>query len=160
MSRTAAMDMVLSIARGARRAMADFFAALKRSDIYRVRGAYVVVVLILALIAPSITRGADNTAAIPEAAKPLVQTGVVRTTGGVDTTGWVLIAVVHGLDAAVVREGQQVRAFSVNSRRRMHLARVTRVTRQQSGVRVEATLAARVLGTSTRYLLEIVTESI
>jgi len=89
-----------------------------------------------------------------------VQTSVVRTTGGVDTTGWILIAVLHGADAALVQEGQQVRAFSVNSRTRMHLARVTRVTRQQSGVRLEATLAARVLGTSTRYLMEISVESI
>ena len=94
-----------------------------------------------------------------EAHRP-VQTTVVRTTGDIDTTGWVLIALVRGSDAALVREGQQVRAFSVNARRRMHLARVTRVTRQQSGVRVEATLSARVLGVSTRYLIEIVTESI
>jgi len=97
---------------------------------------------------------------LAEPAKPPAQTGLVRTTGGIDTTGWVLIAVVHGPDAALVREGQLVRAFSVNSRTRMHRARVTRVTRQQNGVRVEATLAARVLGTSTRYLMEIVTESI
>ena len=51
-----------------------------------------------------------------------------------------------------------MRAFSVNSRRRMHPALVTRVTRQQNGVRVEATLEARVLGVATRYLMEIVTE--
>jgi hypothetical protein len=95
-----------------------------------------------------------------EAAQHPFQATVVRTTAGVDATGWVLIAVVHGPDAALVREGQRVRAFSVNSRRRIHLARVTRVTTQQDGVRVEATLAARVLGVSTRYLMEIVTESI
>jgi len=88
------------------------------------------------------------------------QSLVVRTTGGIDTTGWILIAVLHGPDAALVREGQQVRAFSVNSRRRMHPALVTRVTRQQNGVHVEATLEARVLGVATRYLMEIVTESI
>jgi hypothetical protein len=102
----------------------------------------------------------EVTLILAETAKPPVQSGLVRTTGGIDTTGWVLIAVVHGPDAALVREGQRVRAFSVNSRTRMHLARVTRVTRQQNGVRVEATLATRVLGTSTRYLMEIVTESI
>jgi len=105
-------------------------------------------------------RESELTLTLAEAAKPSVQTASVRTTGGIDTTGWILIAVVHGPDAALVREGQRVRAFSVNSRTRMHLARVTRVTRQQNGVRVEATLAARVLGTSTRYLMEIVTESI
>jgi hypothetical protein len=42
----------------------------------------------------------------------------------------------------------------------MHLARVTRVTKQQNGVRVEATLETRVLGIYTRYLMEILTESI
>ena len=88
------------------------------------------------------------------------QTRVVRTTGGIDTTGWVLIAILHGPDAQVVEEGQLVRAFSINARTRMHLARVTRVTRQDNGVRVEATLATRVLGTSTRYLMEIVTGAI
>lgn len=102
----------------------------------------------------------ELTLILAEATMPPVQTGLVRTTGGIDTTGWVLIALLHGPDAALVREGQLVRAFSVNSRTRMHLARVTRVTNQQSGVRVEATLENRVLGTFTRYLMEIVTESI
>jgi hypothetical protein len=100
------------------------------------------------------------TAILAETVKPPAQTWVVRTTGGIDTTGRILIAVLHGRDAALVQEGQLVRAFSINSRTRMHLARVTRVTRQRTGVRVEATLAARVLGVSTRYLMEIVTESI
>jgi len=97
---------------------------------------------------------------LTEVANAPVQAGVVRTTGGADTTGWVLIAIVHGPDAELIREGQRVRAFSINSRRRVHLARVTRVTRQQGGVRVEATLAARVLGVSTRYVMEIVTDPI
>lgn len=105
-------------------------------------------------------RQAELTLILAEAAEPPVQTGLVRTTGGIDTTGWILIAMVHGADAALVREGQLVRAFSVNARTRLHPARVTRVTRLQSSVRVEATLATRVLGTSTRYLMEIVTESI
>jgi hypothetical protein len=105
-------------------------------------------------------RESELTLILAEEAHHPIQTAVVRTTGGIDTTGWVLIALVHGSDAALVREGQQVRAFSVNARRRMHLARVTRVTRQQSGIRVEATLSARVLGVSTRYLIEIVTETI
>jgi hypothetical protein len=97
--------------------------------------------------------------ALYAAERPL-QTHVVRTTGGIDTSGWILIAVLHGPDAAVVQEGQLVRAFSINARTRMHLARVTRVTPQQNGIRVEAQLATRVLGISTRYLMEIVTEAI
>ena len=97
---------------------------------------------------------------VAEAKKAPEQGFVVRTTGGIDTTGRVLIAVLHGADAALVREGQFVRAFSVNARRRMHPALVTRVIQLQNGVRVEATLEARVLGVATRYLMEIVTESI
>ena len=127
-----------------------------------------VLAAVLLAAAPALSAGARDFAAIDdrvtlilaEAPQHPAQTAVVRTTAGADTTGWVLIAVVHGPDAALVREGQLVRAFSVNSRRRVHLARVTRVTRLQNRVRVEATLAARVLGVSTRYLMEIVTESI
>jgi hypothetical protein len=104
-------------------------------------------------------RAAVDDRILTESAKRPVQTSVVRTTGGVDTRGWILIAILHGPDAELVHEGQQVRAFSVNSRTRLHLARVTRVIKQQDGVRVEATLAARVLGISTRYLMEIVIES-
>src|SRR5262245_4718025 len=99
-------------------------------------------------------RDSALTSILSEAAARPVQTWVVRTTGGIDTTGRVLIAVLHGREAALVKEGQSVRAFSVNSRTHMHLARVTRVTRHQSGVRVEATLEVRVLGVSTRYLME------
>ena len=109
------------------------------------------------IAAPAFAAGLLHTA---EAEKPPEQGFVVRTTGGIDTSGWVLIAILHGPDAALVREGQRVRAFSVNARRRMHQALVTRVTPQQHGIRVEAKLATRVLGISTRYLMEIVTDSI
>ena len=110
--------------------------------------------------APAFAGVRDFDESIAQAQKSPEQIVVVRTTGGIDTTGWVLIAVLHGPDAALVREGQRVRAFSVNARRRMHRARITRVTTQQNGVRVEATLETRVLGVSTRYLMQIVTESI
>ena len=112
------------------------------------------------VVLPITDRSSELRLILGEAAEPTVQFGLIRTTGGIDTTGWVLIAMVHGADAALIREGQLVRAFSVNARTRMHSARVTRVTRLQNGVRVEARLATRVLGTSTRYLMEIITESI
>jgi hypothetical protein len=117
-------------------------------------------VAVLLAAAPASSAAIHDTLILGDAAQPSVQVRVIRTTGGIDTTGWVLIAVVRGPDAALVREGQLVRAFSVNSRTRMHLARVTRVTKQQNGVRVEATLETRVLGIYTRYLMEILTESI
>jgi len=122
-------------------------------------------VAVLLPVAPAFSAGvhatpSEVTSILAEAAKHPVQTTVVRTTGGIDITGWTLIAVVHGVDAELVREGQRVRAVSVNARGRMHLAWVSRVTRQPTGVRVEATLAARVLGVATRYLMEIETGSI
>jgi len=120
----------------------------------RVRNLFVAFLL---AVAPAFSGGARE---FTPPSEPSAQTAIVRTTGGADTTGWVLIAMVHGPEAALVREGQQVRAFSVNARTRVHLARITRVTRRQGSVRVEATLATRVLGISTRYLMEIVTESI
>ena len=121
---------------------------------------FLVSAVLIAVALAAAAASHDSQPALAEAAKPSGQTRVVRTTGGIDTSGWVLIAVVHGPDAALIKEGQQVLAYSVNARTRMHVARVTRLTKQSSGVRVEATLAARVLGTSTRYLMEIVTESV
>ena len=125
----------------------------------RIRSVLGISVLLAGSLVWSAVAG-DFTLMRAEAAEHPVQSHVVRTTGGIDTTGWVLIAVLHGPDAALVEEGQQVRAFSVNARTRLHLARVTRVRRMENGVRIEARLASRVLGTSTRYLMEIVTASI
>jgi hypothetical protein len=59
--------------------------------------------------APVLSVGARDSSEGPS------QTRVVRTTGGIDTTGWVLIAILYGPDAAVVEEGQPVRAFSINA---------------------------------------------
>jgi len=114
-------------------------------------------------VTPSVNREIRVGGTAPELrvlAAEAVQNRIVRTTAAIDIHGRILIAFVHGPDAALVREGQEVRAFSVNSRTRLHLARVTRVIKEQNGVRIEATLTARVLGDSTRYLMEIVTEAV
>jgi methionine-rich copper-binding protein CopC len=58
----------------------------------------------------------------------------------------------------LIQEGQRLRAFSVSSRSQMNLARVSRVTKRQGDVLVEATLAARLPANGSRYLMEIVTE--
>jgi methionine-rich copper-binding protein CopC len=102
-------------------------------------------------------QASELTLTLTEAAMRPIQTWV-RTAGTVDSTGRVLTAAVRGSDANLVQQGQRLRAFTVNSRTRMHLARVSRVTKRQGEVLVEATLAAQVPADGSRYLMEIVTE--
>ncbi len=82
----------------------------------------------------------------------------VRTAGTVDSTGRILTAVLRSPEAELVKEGQRATAFTVNSRTRMHLARVSRVTKREGGALIEATLPVQVPRDGTRYLMEIVTE--
>src|SRR5262245_56387114 len=103
------------------------------------------------------TQASELTLTLTEAAMRPIQTWV-RTAGNVDSTGKILTAVLRSPDAALVQEGQRLRAFSVNSRTRMHLARVSRVTKQNGGVSVEATLPVQVPNDGSRYLMEIVVE--
>jgi hypothetical protein len=87
----------------------------------------------------------------------LLQTWV-RTAGTIAKTGRVLTATVSGFEAPLVRVGQRVRAFPPSSKSSMYQAYVTRVTRQPSGVAVEATLAAAGRANTTLYVMEIVVE--
>jgi methionine-rich copper-binding protein CopC len=102
-------------------------------------------------------QASELTLTLTEAAMRPVQTWV-RTAGTVDSTGRILTAVLRTADANLVQEGQRLRAFSVNSRTRMHLARVSRVTKQKGGATVEATLPIQVPNDGARYLMEIVVE--
>ena len=97
------------------------------------------------------------TLTLTEAAMRPIQTWV-RTAGTVDDTGKVLTAVLRPSDAKLVQEGQRLRAFSLNQRTRMHLARVSRVTKQNGAVSVEAMLPVQVPKDGARYLMEIVVE--
>jgi methionine-rich copper-binding protein CopC len=103
------------------------------------------------------TQASELTLTLTEAAMRPIQTWV-RTAGTVDSTGRVLTAGLGSSDAELVQEGQRARAFSVNSRTRMHLARVSRVTKRQGGAVVEATLPIQVPTDGSRYLMEIVVE--
>lgn len=101
-------------------------------------------------------QASELTLTLTEAAMRPIQT-VVRTSGSVDSTGKNLTALLRGSDVDLVREGQRVRAFSVNSRTRMHLGRVERVIQQKDGARVNVSLPVQV-PEDVRYLIEIVTE--
>ena len=102
-------------------------------------------------------QASELTLTLTEAAMRPIQTWV-RTAGTVDETGKVLTTVLRSPDANLVQEGQRIRAFSVNQRTRMHLARVSRVTKQSGGVSIEATLPIQVPNDGARYLMEIVVE--
>ena len=102
-------------------------------------------------------QASELTLTLTEAAMRPIQTWV-RTAGTVDSTGRILTAVLRTPDANLVQEGQRLRAYSINSRTRMHLARVSRVTKQNGGASVEATLPIQVPNDGARYLMEIVVE--
>jgi len=82
----------------------------------------------------------------------------VRTAGVLDGAGRVLTAQLRSADAELVKVGQRVRTFSLNSRTQMVQAKITRVTPRPGGATVEATLAAAVANDGARHLMEIVTE--
>ncbi|MBI3048272.1 MAG: hypothetical protein HYY76_08155 [Acidobacteria bacterium] len=83
----------------------------------------------------------------------------VRTAGVLDFSRSVVTAFVPGGDAAFVRAGQRVRAFSPESRSRMYQARVAAVApRGAAGAEVRATLLGESSEASSRFVLEIVTE--
>jgi methionine-rich copper-binding protein CopC len=101
-------------------------------------------------------QASELTLTLTEAAMRPIQTWV-RTAGNVDSTGRILTTVLRSPEAELVQEGQRLRAFSVNSRTRMHLGRVSRVTKQNGGALIEATLPIQVPN-DARYLMEIVVE--
>jgi hypothetical protein len=87
----------------------------------------------------------------------LVQTWV-RTAGAIDNTGRILTATLSGPDAALVKVGQRVRAFSPSSKASMYQAYVTRVTPRPGGSTVQVSLAASGRPNTTLYVMEIVVE--
>ena len=102
------------------------------------------------------TQASELTLTLTEAAVRPIQTWV-RSAGTLDGTGRVLTTFLRSPEAELVQVGQRLRTYSVASRTQMQQARVTRVTPEAGGARVEATLTAA-RATGPRYLLEIVVE--
>jgi hypothetical protein len=82
----------------------------------------------------------------------------VRTAGVIDQSKKTVTAFLPAHEAALVKAGQRVRAFSPESRSRMYQATVSRVAPQDGRTAVTATLNGRAFETSSRYVLEIVAE--
>ena len=84
----------------------------------------------------------------------------VRTAGTIDATRKIVTAFVPEAEAALVRVGQRVRAFSPESRSRMYQARVAAVVpRRGGGADVRAALIGGSTEAASRFVLEIITES-
>jgi len=101
-------------------------------------------------------QASELTLTLTEAAVRPIQTWV-RAAGTMDATGRVLTTFLRSPEAEIVEVGQRLRTYTVATRTQMQQARITRVTPEASGVRVEATLTAA-RATGVRYLLEIVVE--
>jgi len=86
-----------------------------------------------------------------------VQT-VVRTAGTIDRTGKIVTAYLDPPHAGLMKVGQRVRVFPVESRSSMYQARLTKVVAQGGRAMVEATLSSKGRESSVNYLMEITAE--
>jgi len=82
----------------------------------------------------------------------------VRAGGTLDEARSVVTVDVPAAEGARVEVGQRARAFSPDTRSRMHQAFVTRVETKGDRVSIEASLTGRVFETRRHFILEIVTE--
>jgi Cu(I)/Ag(I) efflux system membrane fusion protein len=82
----------------------------------------------------------------------------IRTAGTIDDARKVITAELPADQGGRVSVGQRVRAFSPQSRSRMHQASISRVVPRGTSVAVTAALAGPALENSRHYILEIVTE--
>ena len=102
-------------------------------------------------------QASELTLTLTEAAIRPIQTWI-RTAGTLDPTRKILTVALRSPEAELVQIGQRLRAFSVSSRTQMHQAKITRVTPQAGGARVEATLSVEARNDGAPYLMEIVVE--
>ena len=82
----------------------------------------------------------------------------IRTAGTVDKTGRIVTTFLRSPEAELVQVGQRTRAYTVSTRTRMNLGKITQVTKQPGGATVQATLPVQVTDSASRYLMEIVVE--
>jgi multidrug efflux pump subunit AcrA (membrane-fusion protein) len=80
---------------------------------------------------------------------------IVRTAGSLDKARRTLTAHVGLPDGDLVKEGQRVRAFALQAKSSMFQARISRVTRAQGGVTVEAMLSREGFENLDNYVMEI-----
>src|SRR6185369_7435309 len=97
------------------------------------------------------------TLTIGAVAPRLIQTWI-RAAGEIDASNKILSATLPAADAAGVKVGQRVRAFSPSSKSSMYQAFVTRVTPRGKDVTIDATLSSIGRANTPLYVMEIVVE--
>lgn len=103
------------------------------------------------------SQAVDLTLTLGETTTRAIQSWV-RTAGTLDENGKTLTAYLYPPAAGLVKLGQRVRAFPMNSRSSMYQARVTRILEQDGRAAVEVTLAGASGQGRATYLLEIVAD--
>ena len=103
------------------------------------------------------SQAAELTLTLTEVAVRAIQVWV-RTAGAIDDARATITADLPATEAARVKVGQRARAFSPESRSRMHQAFISEVIRRGNRAIVKAALPGDPLETSRYYVLEIVTE--
>src|SRR5262245_22790335 len=88
--------------------------------------------------------------------RPIQQ--VLRTAGSIDKVGKVLTAYAYLPNADLVKVGQRVRSFPLESKSSMYQAKITRVVPEKGRALVQATLAGPGRAGSSNYLIEIIVE--
>ena len=99
----------------------------------------------------------DLTLTLSEAFKRPIQTWV-RTARTIDKTGKILTAYLYPPDAGLMKVGQRVRTFPLDSKSSIYQAKITRVVTQADRVMVEANLGGKGRENSADYLMEIIVE--
>ena len=102
-------------------------------------------------------RETEITLTVAAVGEQLLQTWI-RTAGTIDAERKTLIACVAGPDAALIRAGQRVRAFTPESKSSTYQARVRSATPESDCVRVEAALSGPTYAEGTRYVMEIIVD--
>jgi methionine-rich copper-binding protein CopC len=102
-------------------------------------------------------QASELTLTLTEAASRPIQNWI-RTAGRLDASGKVLNAVLRPPESELVQLGQRFEAYTVNSRTRKHLGRITKITPQPGGALVEGTLPIVAENGPAAYLMEIVVE--
>jgi methionine-rich copper-binding protein CopC len=99
----------------------------------------------------------ELTLTLTEAAVRPIQNWI-RSSGKVDQSGEKIMVPLRAPQSDLVQIGQRVRAYTVKTRTRMNLARVTKIAKRASGADIEITLPTRMPDVGANYLVEIVVE--
>jgi hypothetical protein len=102
-------------------------------------------------------RETEITLTVAPVAEQLIQTWI-RTAGVIDLKLNTLTACVSGDEAALIRPGQRVRAFSPDTKSSVYQARVRSATAGDDCVTVEAALSGPTYRDATRYVMEIIVD--